>query len=447
MNKQNTKRGIMMEGWRKILLGELLEINTESIGRNYPFEKINYFDISSVKSGFIEGIDRIFFNNAPSRAKRIVKTKDTILSTVRPRNRSFYYFKEAKDNDIASTGFAVLRPKLNKIDDRYLYYLVTDYNFTAFLASNEKGAAYPAVTPDVIERAKINLPPLLTQRKIANILSAYDDLIENNLKRIKLLEEMAQITYEEWFVYFKFPGYENTIFDEKTGLPEMWKRVKLGSVIDVGRGSSPRPIANQVYFDGGTIPWLKIADATASHIFIYKTKEYVNEYGASFSKKLPAGSLIIAASGTLGFPMFLGVECCIHDGWIYFEGIKTEMKEYFYFSFINLKEYFNAISYGAAIQNINTGILKGSPFILPTEELLLLFHRYAKSIFNNIQNLQIQNQGLKEARDILLPRLMMGMIDPDALIGTSVDEINLFSNNEKELINLAAEPKEKYGTN
>ena len=102
----------MMEGWNKELLGDLLEINIESIGRNYPFKKINYYDISSVKSGFVEKIDTITLNSAPSRAKRIVKNKDTILSTVRPRNRSFYYFKEAKENDIVSTGFAVLKPNL-----------------------------------------------------------------------------------------------------------------------------------------------------------------------------------------------------------------------------------------------------------------------------------------------------------------------------------------------
>jgi type I restriction enzyme S subunit len=269
------------------------------------------------------------------------------------------------------------------------------------------------------------LPPKETQRKIATILSAYDDLIENNLRRIKLLEEKAQLTYEEWFVRMKFPGHEDTPVDAETGLPVGWERKRIGDVIEVGRGSSPRPISDQKYFIDGDIPWLKIADATASNIFIYKTKQYVNEHGASFSRKLPTGSIVVAASGTLGFPMILGVEACIHDGWLYFKGIEENLKEYFYFSFIGLRKYFESISYGAAIQNINTGIVKQSPFIVPDKKTSYEFKKITASIFENINNLQNQNQLLKEARDILLPRLMTGVIDPDKISGQVVDQISV----------------------
>jgi hypothetical protein len=93
--------------------------------------------------------------------------------------------------------------------------------------------------------------------------------------------------------------------------------VKIRDVCEVERGSSPRPIMDRKYFDGGTIPWIKIADATKSGKFLYETKEKVNEYGASFSRLLPKGSLIIAASGTLGYVQMLGVDGCIHDGWLH----------------------------------------------------------------------------------------------------------------------------------
>ena len=143
--------------------------------------------------------------------------------------------------------------------------------------------------------------------------------------------------------------------------------VKLYEVAEIARGSSPRPIRNQAYFDGGTIPWVKIADATASTKFIYKTKQYVNDYGASFSRKLPPGSLIVAASGTLGFAIFLGVEACVHDGWLYFKHIDESRldKDYLYHVLNGLTASFNAISYGAAIQNINTKILKQTEIPLP----------------------------------------------------------------------------------
>jgi len=127
------------------------------------------------------------------------------------------------------------------------------------------------------------------------------------------------------------------------------------------------------------------------------------------------GSIVVAASGTLGFPMILGVEACIHDGWLYFKGIEDTLKEYFYFSFIGLRKYFEAISYGAAIQNINTGIVRQSPFIIPDENTSIKFKKSASAIFESINGIQKQNQLLKEARDILLPRLMTGMIDVERM--------------------------------
>ncbi len=147
-----------------------------------------------------------------------------------------------------------------------------------------------------------------------------------------------------------------------------WQTVKLGDCAEIARGSSPRPINDSAYFDNGTIPWIKIADATASFKYIYKTKEYVNEYGASFSRKLPPGSLIVAASGTLGFAIFLGVEGCVHDGWMYFKKIDEKRldKQFLYYLLNTLTKSFNAFSYGAAIQNINTDILRNTAFRIPT---------------------------------------------------------------------------------
>ena len=407
-----------MEGWKEYKLGDVLK---RIIGGGTPSKsKPEYWngkiywcsvkDMSDGKLKILQTEDTITQLGLENSSANLIRAGSLITSTRMGLGRAFINLSDMAINQ----DLKALIPNDKTTTEFLLWLLLVKKDELEGLGT---GSTVKGIRLDTLKSIKIKLPPLPTQRKIAAILSAYDDLIENNLKRIKLLEEMAQITYEEWFVRMKFPGHESAVFDEKTGLPEGWRKVKLGEVINVGRGSSPRPIADQKYFDGGSIPWLKIADATASHIYIYKTKEYVNEYGASFSRKLPAGSLIIAASGTLGFPMFLGVECCIHDGWIYFGGIKKQMKEYFYFNFINLKEYFNAISYGAAIQNINTGILRGSPFIIPTENILLLFHKQVQPVFQQIQNLQTQNQRLKEARDILLPRLMTGRISVDELSG------------------------------
>lgn len=195
-----------MKGWNLKLLSDIVNFNPENIGKNFPFKNIYYLDISSVGQGSADLSNLINLTDAPSRAKRLVRQNDTILSTVRPGNKSYLYLKDHPNNTVVSTGFAVIRPNEKLVEGRFLYYIVTNPSFTSFLVANEQGANYPAVTPEIIGRAEILLPPLSTQRRIASILSSYDDLIENNIKRIKLLEELAQRTYEEWFVKFRVNG-------------------------------------------------------------------------------------------------------------------------------------------------------------------------------------------------------------------------------------------------
>lgn len=181
-----------------------------------------------------------------------------------------------------------------------------------------------------------------------------------------------------------------------------WQTVKLGDCTEIARGSSPRPINDNAYFDKGTIPWVKIADATASFKYIYETKEYVNEYGASYSRKLPPGSLIVAASGTLGFAIFLGVEGCVHDGWMYFKRIDEGKlhKQFLYYLLNTLTKSFNAFSYGAAIQNINTDILRNTEFRIPTlivqKRIAAILSTYDELIENNQRRIALLEKMAEE---------------------------------------------------
>jgi len=169
----------------------------------------------------------------------------------------------------------------------------------------------------------------------------------------------------------------------------------LGNICEIGRGSSPRPINDIRYFEGGTIPWIKIADATKSEKYLYETKEHVNEYGASFSRIMPKGSLIFSASGvSLGKPIILGVEGCIHDGWIYLNNFdKTILSEYLYYFLLTQQKYFLNFSYGAAIQNINTDIMKGMPISLPStknqQKIVNILSNYDDLIENNNKRIKI----------------------------------------------------------
>jgi type I restriction enzyme S subunit len=175
--------------------------------------------------------------------------------------------------------------------------------------------------------------------------------------------------------------------------PKGWSVRQIGELADVARGSSPRPIADQTYFVGGHIPWIKIADATKSGKYLYDTKEKVNEYGASFSRILPAGSLIIAASGTLGYPQMLGVSGCVHDGWLYLTNFRGVDRHFLYYFFHWKKQHFYNSAYGAAIQNINTEILRKTEIALPPlvlqERIASVLSTYDDLIENNTRRIRI----------------------------------------------------------
>ncbi len=172
--------------------------------------------------------------------------------------------------------------------------------------------------------------------------------------------------------------------------------IRIGNVADIGRGSSPRPITDKKYFENGEIPWIKIADATASGKYIYKTKQYVNDLGASYSRKMKPGTLILSASGSLGIPHFLGVEGCIHDGWIYMDNIHDIDKQYLYYLLLTMRPYFDNLSYGAAIQNINTSILSKTKIEVPSiqsqEKIGLMLSAYDNLIENNNKRIKLLEQ-------------------------------------------------------
>jgi type I restriction enzyme S subunit len=405
-----------MKKWKEVKLGEVADIisgyafkSTDLVlDEGLPIIKIANIKSQSVSLDFINYLPKEKYET--KMEKYFLKDGDVLIAmTGQGSVGRIGAVKGLNFEVLVNQRVGIVRSKKEFSTQSFISSVLSDSNYEKILYDLGLGAGQPNISPRDIENLKIPLPPLPTQQRIAAILSSYDDLIENNRRRITLLEDSARLLYKEWFVKFQFPGHEKV--KVKNGLPEGWGRKKIGDIIEVGRGSSPRPIADTRYFEDGTIPWIKIADATASKIFIHRTKEYVNEFGASFSRKLKPGSMILAASGTLGFPMFLGVEACIHDGWLYFEKIEEYFKEYFYFNLLDLRNYFQNQSLGSAIQNINTNVVRETPLILPQKQIINLFSEKTNPIFKQIHLLQVQTQKLREARNILLPKLMNGTIE------------------------------------
>lgn len=392
-------------------LGEVISINPSSIGKDSPHQEIQYVDISSVSSGVLNGMAVHNIDDAPSRAKRLVKEGDTILSTVRPNRRSFLFIKNPPENIVVSTGFAVLRAS-DKIEPGFLYYTVTNQPFTDYLTANAKGAAYPAVDTETIARAEIRVPPLPIQRKIASILSAYDDLIENNLWRIKILEEMAQTLYREWFVKFRFPGHEKTrMVDSPLGkIPEGWEVMQLSELVDLRRkGIQPNNFPDEVFehfsfpaHDVGKLPAEDRGDTIKSGKYEVPPNcvlvPKLNPHIPRVWLPSPSGYLRSIAST---------------------EYLILEPRRYstaFFCSFFSAPETLDALAGRAdgtstSHKRLKPNDLMSRPMIAPPNSLVAQFDEAAIPALALVNSLTKRNQMLRRSRDLLLPKLISGELD------------------------------------
>ena len=177
-------------GWRSANLGGLAQVNPEQLGsRTGPNYLLEYLDIAAIEQPGVIGASRTFrFSEAPSRARRLAREGDILVSTVRPYLRNFACVRKAPDNLVVSTGYAVIRPG-DGVDGRFLYQHILSARFVEFLKPRMSGSNYPAVTADDVEAYPLFLPPLPEQRKIAAILSSLDDVVEQT----RMVIDRAQV--------------------------------------------------------------------------------------------------------------------------------------------------------------------------------------------------------------------------------------------------------------
>jgi len=311
------------------------------------------------------------------------------------------------------------------IDARFLYYTVTNQPFTDYLTANAKGAAYPAVDTDTIERAEIYLPELPVQQKISAILSAYDDLIENNLRRIKILEEVAQNLYREWFVKFRFPGHEQVrMVDSRLGeIPEGWEVVRIDDVAMVHRGRSYR---SKNLLDEGGLPFINLKCIDRDGGF---RRDGLKHYEGPYkdTQKVLSGDVVIALTDMTQERRIVArtgrVPMLDTDfGVLSMDLVKIEPKEGFSRDYLygyfrgsdfadNLKQHAN----GANVLHLSPDRIKEYQFFLPSEDLRERFTASSAMLFRQIENLNRRNITLRQTRDLLLPKLISGELDVSEL--------------------------------
>lgn len=270
------------------------------------------------------------------------------------------------------------------VDRDYLYYLFTTKAIKYDIASRAHGTAQANISPKDIKNIKYAFPSISIQCKIASILSKYDDLIENNNKRIKILEQMAENLYKEWFVRFRFPGHEQSEFEN--GIPKGWNICKLREIINLRYGKDHKDL------EEGTIPVFGSGG--------------VIRYGnrALFSGE----TVLIPRKGSLQNVMYYKGDLWSVDTMFHSEFKKQHCAAYLYYV---LSRYdLTSLNIGTSIPSLSTDVLYNLKVVLPLRDLLVKFEQTLKIINGKKEIFEKQNKNLAQQRDMLLPRLMSGKL-------------------------------------
>jgi type I restriction enzyme S subunit len=413
----------MSDKWEEIRLGDVITTkkgfafkSSWYVKSGVPVVRVSDFTDNSISD------DSIFYVTekiAKENSSVNLECKDIIIQTVGSwqHNPASIVGKVVRvplnlKGSLLNQNAVKLIPNQKVLKD-FLYYRLKEESFKYHNLNFAQGAANQAsITLETIRGFKFSLPPLDTQRKIANILSGYDDLIENNQKRIKILEEMAQQTYEEWFVRMRFPGYETAVFDEN-GLPEGWEKVKIQDLCTVSGGGTPSK-ANDEFWENGKINWFTPTDLSKNKSLVISESELkTNELGIvkSSAKVLQPDSFIMTSRATIGLFALLDKPFSTNQGFINTTPNNSNLKAYLLYNFKSRIDQLMGLATGATFPELSKSKFKVLKINRPSDIVLSAFEDFTKKIFSQLFNLSNQNQRLREARDILLPRLMMGMID------------------------------------
>ena len=330
--------------------------------------------------------------------------KDILLSNIRP------YFKKIWFADqIGGCSNDVLVVHSNGVDAKFLYYVLSDNNFFNYSTVTAKGTKMPRGSKTAIMKYLVPDIDLLTQTRIASILSAYDDAIENNSRRIALLERAARELYREWFVRFRFPGHEKMKI--VNGLPEGWALVRLSELYDTTSGGTPSRQYPE-YYQNGIYPWIKTGEL--NNRFIIETEESITAEAIkkSSAKIIDDGSLIMAMYGAtigqLGFTV--GQTTCNQACCVFIPKVAHYSKEYLFLWISHNLKHIIGLGFGAAQQNLSQELIARLNILKPETNIVQKFTDIVFKKYMLIKQLQFQSQNLARQRDLLLPRLMSGKL-------------------------------------
>ena len=364
-------------------------------GEGVKWEKVRLVDITSMRTGKLDSNAAVEGGNYPfftcsQQTFRIDKpafdTKAVLLGGNNATGVFPLKYYDGKFNAYQRT-YVIESLDPTVLDIRFLYYSLKPA--LAHFQSVSIGVATQYLTKKILDNFKVLLPPIETQTRIASVLSAYDDLIENNRRRVQLLEQGARLLYKEWFVHMRFPGHEHATI--KDGIPEGWERRPLGDIVDIKRGKN----ITKDSVTEGTVP---VVAGGLSPAYYHNIANVIGPV------------ITVSASGAnAGY-----VNIYHEDIWVsdcsYISRTSTECLYYLYLLLTSKQKEIFVFQKGVAQPHVYPKDLKRLSLLDPNDSLVRLFEETVMYDFHQVEILQKQSKLLSKARDILLPRLMNGEV-------------------------------------
>lgn len=376
-------------------INDICEIKS---GKRIPlgFDFVNYktshpyIRARDIKNGNINTEDLIYLEeNTYNKIKKYIINENDIAITIVGASIGDIAFAQKDVDGFNLTENAVRLTRFNdKANSKYIYYLLNQKQYKELMQTIAGGAAQPKLGIYKIQKIKVCLPPLHNQEKIASVLSAYDNLIENNNKRVKILEQMAENLYKEWFVRFRFPGHETTPIEN--GIPKGWTIEKLGNVSNISTGKCNREDAEE----DGEHP---LFDRSQE---IKKSSEWIKDCEA----------IIVPGEGTSFMPRYYWGKFNLHQRCYCVEPKDNAIGKFLFFVLKLNRKYFLSVATGATVPSLRYNNFAKMQFVMPPKKLCQKFNEIAKNNFAMVDSLKKQNENLIKQRDLLLPRLMSGKL-------------------------------------
>ena len=398
---------------KRAVLGELCDFFNGGAwsDKEYVNAGIPVLKVTNCKStGFqLDGLNYLSEKSRKKYKKNELVIGDVIIATVGSHpnliesaaGRSCIVNSQVEGFYLNQNAVCVRTKDKKVLSQKYLGYLCKCADFQHYIQSRGRGAANQMrIAISSIKEYSFTLPDIQNQHYIADILSTYDDIIENNQKQIKLLEEAAQRLYKEWFVDLRFPGHENVKIVD--GVPEGWKEKLLSEIADVVMGQSPKSEFYNIEKKG-----LPFHQGVGS----YGTRFVVNDvYSTSYTRIAEANSILFSVRAPVGRLNVTKNKIVIGRGLAAINQ-KDECQSYLYYLLKNKFFRDDIIGNGSIFASISKDELLNQKFLIPEKKLMLQFEKVVSQIDRQIENLDSKNKLLTEARDKLLSKLMSGEVE------------------------------------